>query len=401
MSKILITGNGFDLFHHLPTKYHHFISIMQTIEGNHYDTDVSFDELFGRVFKIKHQYEYKSIEENYNTASIKFSYEKLNSIKKLLETNLWYKHFKNVTEIETWIDFESEIENVLIQMSSIIKHSEENRTIYTSFNNRELNIYIDFSEFGLCRKNDSENSYFDEDNINPRTGKFDAKKALDKMIKSFDEFITIFNVYLSHVTMLFYDNYKGEIKIPIHYVDFFYSFNYTPTLEKIYNKNIHVVYLHGETNSDNSIQNIVLGVDEIPNEMILNKAFEFSKYYQKIVKRSNDRLLGIPNKETNISEEHVFYIFGHSLDKSDKGYIKHIFSFLENDYTDSSNLVVFYYDDNDYKSKVKNLFSFMEKDIIVDLNESGRLVFVEINKVNLEREFGRKLWQKYGEDYIV
>ena len=253
----------------------------------------------------------------------------------------------------------------------------------------------------MCKNNDSENSYFDEENINLRTGKFDAKKALDKMIKSFDEFITIFNAYLSHVIMQFYDNYKGGIEIPIHYVNFFYSFNYTPTLEKIYNKNIQVIYLHGKTNVDDSIQNIVLGVDEIPDKIIQHKAFEFSKYYQKTVKRSNDKLLEIPDKKTNIAEEHVFYIFGHSLDKSDKGYIEHVFTFLEKDYTNLSSVVVFYYDNYDYKSKVKNLFSFMRKDLIVDLNSSGRLVFVEINRLNLEREFSRKLWQKYGEDYVM
>ena len=124
MSKILITGNGFDLFHHLPTKYHHFISIMKTIEHVQYEsTIVSFEELFGRIFMKSHQREYDLIKENYNTESIKFSHEKLARIKQLIETNIWYKYFKNVTEIDTWIDFESEIENVLIQISSIINSS--------------------------------------------------------------------------------------------------------------------------------------------------------------------------------------------------------------------------------------------------------------------------------------
>ena len=53
MSKILITGNGFDLFHYLPTKYGHFIAIMTTIEDCNFSEDVSFEELFGKVFKIK------------------------------------------------------------------------------------------------------------------------------------------------------------------------------------------------------------------------------------------------------------------------------------------------------------------------------------------------------------
>lgn len=50
---------------------------------------------------------------------------------------------------------------------------------------------------------------------------------------------------------------------------------------------------------------------------------------------------------------------------------------------------------------MKNLFSFIKKDIIINLNASGRLAFLEINKANLEREFSKKLWQKYGENYMV
>ena len=49
MSKILITGNGFDLFHHLPTKYGHFMAIMMTIEEISFSSDIiTFEELFGR-----------------------------------------------------------------------------------------------------------------------------------------------------------------------------------------------------------------------------------------------------------------------------------------------------------------------------------------------------------------
>ena len=52
MAKILITGNGFDLFHHLPTKYQHFMSVMKTVENNQFNDKVSFEELFGLEFKI-------------------------------------------------------------------------------------------------------------------------------------------------------------------------------------------------------------------------------------------------------------------------------------------------------------------------------------------------------------
>lgn len=401
MAKILITGNGFDLFHHLPTKYGHFMSIMRTIEKNKFNKEVPFEELFGDCFKRDFKGDYNLIVANYKVENIKFDYLKIKELGDLLKSNNWYRHFSKITEIETWIDFESEIENVLNQISSLIRLAEKKRAGEKFFKNDDLNIYIDFSEFDFCDKGVIGGVSIDDKYINLRTDKFDAKAVLNKMGILLNNFIAIFNVYLSHIVLQFYDSYNDDLKIPVNYIDFFYSFNYTPTLEYIYNKNINVVYLHGQTQSDNAIQNIVLGVDEIPNEIVLLNGFEFSKYFQKIIKKTNNSLLEIPDKSTYISEENIFYIFGHSLDKSDKEYIKHIFDFLEKDYTNTSGVVVFYYDEKDNKGKVKNLFSYIKKDVIVDLNASGRLVFVEINKINLEREFGKKLWNNYGDDYIV
>jgi hypothetical protein len=117
MSKILITGNGFDLFHHLPTKYHHFISIMETIEKFQPTKEATFEDLFGSIFKDKFLNDYNSIIDYYNVEQIKFDNTKIKQIDELLKSNLWYKHFKNVCEIDTWIDFEMEIESVLKQLS--------------------------------------------------------------------------------------------------------------------------------------------------------------------------------------------------------------------------------------------------------------------------------------------
>lgn len=401
MAKILITGNGFDLFHHLPTKYGHFMSIMMTIGKFDFENEILFKDLFGRIFKEKFPIDYDLIIENYQVSDIRFDRFKIKELVELLKNNMWYKHFYKINEIDTWIDFESEIENVLIQISSLIRLVEKKQSGERFFKNDDLNIYIDFSEFDFCDKEVEGGVYINEKYINIRTGKFDSKEVLKKMVFALDEFTSIFNVYLSHVIVQFYDKYIGNLKIPIQSIDFFYSFNYTPTLEKIYNDKLNVVYLHGKTNIDDSIQNIVLGVDEIPVELTLNKAFEFSKYYQKILKRTNNTLLNIPNKDTEISEEYIFYIFGHSLDKSDKEYIENIFLFLEKDHTQSSGILVFYYDENDNKSKVKNLFSFIKKDVIVDLNASGRLDFIEINQTNLDNKFNKKIWQKYDENYLV
>ena len=77
MSKILISGNGFDLFHQLPTKYNHFISIMETIENFQPVEDIGFENLFGKTFKEKYKHDYDSITDKYNVEKIKFNNSKI------------------------------------------------------------------------------------------------------------------------------------------------------------------------------------------------------------------------------------------------------------------------------------------------------------------------------------
>jgi hypothetical protein len=125
MAKILITGNGFDLFHHLPTKYQHFMSVMKTIENNQFKNEISFDELFGIEFKKYFSYDYNAIADHYKVVNILFKYDKVNRIKEMLKDNLWYKCFSKVLEIDTWIDFETEVESILNQLSYFRKFDDK------------------------------------------------------------------------------------------------------------------------------------------------------------------------------------------------------------------------------------------------------------------------------------
>ena len=392
MSKILITGNGFDLFHHLPTKYHHFISIMITIEEVEYDTDVSLEKLFGRVFKSRHQSDYDSIVENYNTAKIIFGHEKLIQIKELLKTNLWYKHFKNVLEIDTWIDFEMEIENILNQLSYFNKFDNKWEVNNNLFDDELINFY-DFKTFNIIQKTNEIGGFkLNDKNINTRTGSIDIKKILEDLAKSFEDFIIIFNRYLVDIVSVFYPAIKQKSVIPFHLMNKIYTFNYTPTLENFYK--VHkskVVYLHGEINEDCDRQNIVLGISEMPKYVKASKMFDFTKYYQKVNKNSNNRFIEVPKKIKSSSRETIFYIIGHSLDESDKEYIIDLFKFLEFDYDKYSKICVFYFSEKDKENKWKNLFSIIDKNIIVEMNNTGRLYFSILTNETLTNEFKKEL----------
>jgi len=175
MSKILITGNGFDLFHYLPTKYEHFILVMKTIEEIEINEKVEFDDLFGYYFKQVTNIDYNYIKENYFADEIIFDKNKILEIKDKLSSNALYKHFKNILEIDTWIDFENEIENILYQISSLIEYFNEAEVGQKYFDRNLLGVYINFSVFGFC-ENGPTKSRLNDEYIDNRTRKINEKK---------------------------------------------------------------------------------------------------------------------------------------------------------------------------------------------------------------------------------
>lgn len=389
MPKILITGNGFDLFHHLPTKYVHFMAIMKTIEEITIDNDVSYEDLFGSYFKVEFVRNYDSILKNYNTGEIVFKNSKIKEIQFLLKNNNWYKYFTTILEVDTWIDFENEIENLLNQF--IIFKNYEDKTLIRKnyFLDASMNE-TDFEIFGILKFYSMALFKLDEKYINDRKGVIDVKKILEDLANSFENFIIIFNQYLVDVVSVFYKSIKFKNLMPLDLMNEIYTFNYTPTFEKIYGINSSkIIYLHGKTNEDNKLQDIVLGVSEITKDIKGTKIYNFTKYYQKIYKSCNKKFVQILEQDQAYDEETLFYIIGHSLDKSDSEYILELFRFLGADKLKKSRICVFYYDDRDRENKIRNLLSVVEEKVVSNFNRDERLYFVELNIKNLNIEFNK------------
>lgn len=394
MSKILITGNGFDLFHHLPTKYHHFISIMETIEKFQPSKEATFEDLFGRMFKDKYLDDYDSIVDNYNVKQIKFDNSKIKQIDELLKTNLWYKHFKNICEIDTWIDFEMEIENILNQASILLKSETLQTRKINQFKDVPIN-YSDFELFGIIeyKFDNKEIISIPEKYLDKRKREIKSKDIFSDLAKSFEDFIVIFNRYLVDVVSVFYTEIKQKAVIPFHLMNEIYTFNYTSTLERFYNvEKSKVVYLHGEINEDRKAQNLILGISDISSEIKASKMYDFTKYYQKINKNCNKKFIKIPEAKTAKINETIFYIIGHSLDESDKEYILDLFKFLDFDLKKHSKICVFYCNSLDKENKLKNLLNIIDKDIVVNMNKENRLYFIELDTENLCKEFARQTY---------
>lgn len=132
--RIFVLGNGFDLAHYLPTKYEHFMSAMQSIEESKEDTTISFDELFKDYLteiSLKDKGNpFIKTKEMYKTDELRLSSDKIKVFKEKLEGNGWFQHFKHhLTDVDTWIDFENEIESLLVKMCDLFEMGFDEKTI--------------------------------------------------------------------------------------------------------------------------------------------------------------------------------------------------------------------------------------------------------------------------------
>lgn len=419
MEKVLIIGNGFDLRHFLPTKYNHFICILREIESNNIVSDFNFEDLFSNQFQKYDSFFYEKIKEFYKTDDLKFNNNDLNKIKTKLDQNLWYKHFKSIDDshIETWIDFETEINRVL--ESIVILFDKLDKRIKDSKEPFDGDYYFDYSysntdyfETSLSRilltnleifkpipVNPSrfilnENYCF---KINDNIQIIHKNKILNNLYLSLQEFTGIFNDYFHSVVSKFYEKFSEEKKDNFlkHHninlldsIDKIYSFNYTKTVEKLYS-NKGIDFLHGQVIENwNHLDDlkIVLGVDDLDQNLKKHKLFNFTKYFQKLHKQTDFQFL---HDIGNISP-FTFYFWGHSLDISDKEYIREVFDQLNESkskihirYIRDTKIIIFHHSVSSKADLLNNLLSIIGKDEIEGLMKQKRLTFVQATEDNL------------------
>ena len=399
---------------HLVTKY---FEIARAMDKKTYQ--MNFDDLFSEFKKPQDINFIKNTMQNYKISNIQLTEEQIRKVQNQLKKNNWYQYFKHhVKEIKTWIDFEQKIEEVLVVLGNVITRIEQNEV---DFNNLETNLYdfldknsvmilnhfLLFKEVGGYQKVKQRyistpvqlylNSIFCHGGV--VTNGFSPSLFLDFLSKQLDDFIEIFNLYLELVINQLSPVHKFAIESK-EWInpDQIYSFNYTSTYQKFYDQSVETDYLHGSFGEE---QNIVLGGSELADDSLRKlKAYGFTKYHQKLFKDTDYLFLDkyktfISNNEKNIDKlmkqyqrnidinndrkilmrmkENIdalelkrklnlnFYVWGHSLDVSDKDYIIDLFSL--NDGMDRNIQVTVYYFDKPAKfSLLNNLLAILGKD---------------------------------------
>lgn len=299
--KILVLGNGFDLAHGLPTSYRDFLEYCKSIYsiGIECMIDIELDEIL-----------------------IKTDIE----IFKNISSNIWFKYLKtiynkNKMRGENWIDFESEISFII---SFIDKFSESLLKTRQELLNELKSLQ---NENGEKLKVFSSCIYICDINETIKDVRKDCFKDLEKLIHALE-------LYLLKVDK---ENIEKLNIIENINPDYIINFNYTHTYERLYNNTAEVFHIHGEckeTYKENEINNMVLGIDEYWSRKKCNKHTNFAifkKFVQRIRKKTGTKHIEWLNeineiyqqdKENGISD---IYIFGHSLDITDKDILKGFF----------------------------------------------------------------------------
>lgn len=323
---------------------------------------------------------------------------------------------------ENWIDFEGEIKNVIEAFDndicdSITKVGINDKAVRNKISNEFLKDYfivdtdkliqdqdviiyekVKDKELNVQEYSEYINKYREENPIE-NSASISYKAIIEQLENDLNRLILALEIYL-------YD-YVEKIEIKKKSPDIneiiaglgqndmlkIISFNYTHTCEKLYQKKVDIKkdktnydYLHGETLKTEN--NMVLGIDEYLPSDRENKDIEFiafKKYFQRIFKGTGcryrdwvDIILSRREKEKNIRQQknineyehipfdyfsrdyrHMLYIFGHSLDMTDKDVLRDLIL------NDNVKTIIFYLDSDDLKSKIANLVKVIHQDELI------------------------------------
>ncbi len=367
---ILVIGNGFDLAHGLPTKYGDFLKFVEVIRQvlNTKGEEIDWKDIHLEIKElIKINME--------NVRNNIFSQEQI--WRELLEENFWIEYFLQypMYQKENWIDFESEISNVIQSIDFDMKNNnlklDDDDSIVSNFylekffHKRLPAAVLDFGE--------------DIQVITFREMRDVLYQDLNKLTRAFEIYLC---EYVGKI-----ESVKISKEIKSLGIDHVLSFNYSHTYQKLYDKpkKIKYDYIHGESRINSTIEsnNMVLGIDEYLNKKSKDKEIDFiafKKYYQRIYKKTGSEYKNwvdeiansryenevalrerfpkqIPYKKFN--SKHKLYIFGHSLDITDKDVLKDLI-LNDNVYT-----TIYYLNKGVMGQQIANLIKVIGQDELI------------------------------------
>lgn len=405
----LLIGNGFDLHYNLPTSYLCFLVTIDHLRSNDFCSPINVGEVF-KVLSTK----CKAIENsyiNYKDAydSLNVDFEQISTIMNNGHKNCWVKYLiEAYNEDVGWIDFENEINNVLIDFAilfdnvkelkpSILVSNYDSSKPYSILDSHYVSKTIKcFDYFYSVTKNGYDlkkhkKQFFKYDGFHDKST-LNKEAIIEGLINELEDLAKMIREYLkSFVEPI----YKDCIEKSNDLDDFerVINFNYTKTFESVFfDDEKKICHLHGNVDSK-----LILGVnsnedDEYPK--VDDTFMCFKKYYQRQILRTNDKYfrfyrekekddysLIIYNSENEpIDETYSVHVFGHSLDPNDETVIKMFFE-------KATHIVIYYHSEEARIQYIKNIIRMFGEKGFNELMIKKHLDFLPIEELFNKKRF--------------
>ena len=363
---ILVLGNGFDLAHGLPTTYKDFLDFAD-----------AFADFAKRNSSTYYPPKGKERFLPYFTTLVNENMPIYNELRALIQDNVWLRHFNAVYESrkrdgkDGWIDFESEISSAIQALDGALDDVKE--YIRKGKDRGHIQPYqFEALKYLINR----EKSKYDSISFNIE----DISVFKEQFLKDLNRLTRCLEIYLSD----YVNNLPVSKRLPDIdglKIDKVLSFNYTNTYERIYGKDkpdIEYDYIHGKAEITHDVDscNLVLGIDEylIGEERNSNTEFiQFKKFFQRIYKKTGckymDWINGYltrlndtkRNKFNTAIEDFNIYIFGHSLDITDKDILSELIQ------TKYARTRIFHFNQNALGSQIANLVKVIGQDNLISM----------------------------------
>lgn len=410
--EILIIGNGFDLEHDLPTSYQSFLEFCNRfyyLEKYSKTLVVKWINNFICKNWEKDKLLQDSVIDNFKEYIEEQKEDKFFELYECIQDNAWIRYFEKLKKVkeamggnvgENWIDFEKEISKVIqilddfrVAISKIDDDVKRGEQFSTSLD-KSIEFRVIWSTISF--KVETESII--------RMGMEDIDQIVSILETELERFIRAFEIYIDEIVNKLPITKKSKDIEKIN-PDFVLSFNYSNTYERVYGegKEIEYDYIHGKADTNKNIKtcNLVLGIDEYLEDDRKDTDLEFiafKKYFQRIYKSTGNAYLKWVDKIKKDYEEyvritstanmneagttekryirsplvkprtqhlmHTLYIFGHSLDVTDRDILR---LFICNDNVQTK---IFYHQkDEDDKTTlgklIKNLVRIMGQDELI------------------------------------
>lgn len=391
---ILVMGNGFDLYHKLPTNYKDFMDITNRLIELEQEGKMKASWLTFLLCKESPLYDKnKSIKACFDTyqkqiTNTELDVNSINTMITIAKDNIWFNYFKICMQNDIkWIDFEKEIRYVIEKFELFFNQiteaydelvTEENGVLIIQEFHLKLDVQqvidlFDFFKDKTFGKDELTIAIKNEYTIqkNTRNGTLlmgvDENKIMNTLADQLDYFSKLFEIYIVEIINKITIDKTMMNPMIFDKIDAVISFNYTDTYKNIYNNKIadeYIEFIHGKAGS----KNIVFGINSDSHDKLENLNENYIKFKKEYRRLRNGNLL---NYKRLLDDEKAinFIFFGHSLDETDGDILKELITWKK------AHCIIYYLDDEARDSYLINLYKFFGIDKIKELVAENKLEF--------------------------